>query len=139
MNFVGRFYTSTSKLKPHAYESCYDKLNSEKIKHVDSYQQKARSVALHSVTSSRPLSWPSGGLLICWLAFQTGHSCPCIPPSNYHRSVAITTARTNVSFMQVGFMHVAKEHLHCTLRCTFCSAGSSGAHVWSPWTRMFQS
>jgi hypothetical protein len=49
------------------------------------------------------------------------------PPSNYHSSVE-TTTRTNVSCMHVGFMHVAKEHLHCTLLCTFCSADS--AHAW---------
>jgi hypothetical protein len=54
---------------------------------------------------------PSRGLVVaslCWLAFQTRHaSCRC----NYHRW-ATTTAMTNASctYMQVGFMHVVKEH-----------------------------
>jgi hypothetical protein len=67
---------------------------------------------------------------ICLHAFQPGicPTCPYIPPSNYHRSIA-TTAMTNVSCMQVGFMHVAKNHLQCTLPCAFCLAGGSGAHA----------
>jgi hypothetical protein len=49
---------------------------------------------------------------------------------------AMTTAKTTNVCRLVSCM-LQWTTLH--LPCTFCLAGSSGAHGWSPWTQMFQS
>jgi hypothetical protein len=90
--------------------------------HLDSFQQEARLVAVHSVFLSPSLS---RGLMVAspfvgWLS-NLDFLLVLVSPSNYHRSVT-TRARTNVSCMQVGFMHVAKEHfaLHLAMHFLLC-------------------